>query len=467
MVEADLTSSAASDISLLPKLIEGEWRADLTWGAKPLDLDAYAKWGQTSVGSDNPSMKANNLKAVKTRDATAGFGPETIFLSNVGQCTAKGSMCDIRYEVSDMKTKSLSGSKAEVTVFTSSGKVATLKIGDCPKSVSKDGVWWHAFTLDGKTGEMKWDCASGKPAPLAWGSTPPMKDRLAKAKGDAEDKSTARDFCKEFCPKKGHACCVRRNGEATSIDKPNNDLLDKCVDQKRIWCRQGKKVEKKASVKFTDFSLNGKQWPCNKATCKETEAAAEEVKLINNEISAQQDVPSLKTQIPSLKTWTKEDLLEHYAAHAAAEKAKEAKLKHSYAGHEVAPDILTQDMLNLKSGSNLIQQHSLQNATSQTTANADSSASHATVQTTANAVSSDTHAFASSGSSSTVDLHQDASAGRAKRTSSKTWLGSILSWWHGDASLLQKERSSRWIPLQKELKKQGSMGGSSKFIPRN
>jgi len=101
-------------------------------------------------------------------------------------------------------------------------------------------------------------------------AVPDWRKKAVAAKEVGEKNAAAakpREFCKEFCPKKGHACCIKRNGKASSIDKPNNKMLDECVSKKRIWCRQGKKVEKKGSVKFTEFKLNGKQWPCNKAIC--------------------------------------------------------------------------------------------------------------------------------------------------------------------------------------------------------
>jgi len=88
---------------------------------------------------------------------------------------------------------------------------------------------------------------------------------------EAEDQAT--NFCEEFCPKKDVACCIKEDGKTNNYNKGSqtkkryNRSLDKCVAKKRIWCRQSKKVEKKGSVKFTDFKKNGVAFPCNKETC--------------------------------------------------------------------------------------------------------------------------------------------------------------------------------------------------------
>merc|ERR1719271_1464675 len=52
------------------------------------------------------------------------------------------------------------------------GLETTLKISDCPKSVSENGEWWHVFTLDGKTNKLKWACNSGEAAPPVWPPPP-------------------------------------------------------------------------------------------------------------------------------------------------------------------------------------------------------------------------------------------------------------------------------------------------------
>jgi hypothetical protein len=177
-----------ADAELTPKLVEGEWRAELTWAEEPLDLDAYARWGPTKVWTGTPKRKHIGMQGVLAVDGTEGPGPETMFLSGVGKCTAKDTQCDIRYEVSDLESKSLKSSDAKVTLYHRSGFDTVYKIEDCLKSVSKNGAWWHVFTIDGKTNELKWECTSGEAAPLAWGSVPPKpKNKTGKPGGDEKD----------------------------------------------------------------------------------------------------------------------------------------------------------------------------------------------------------------------------------------------------------------------------------------
>merc|ERR1719272_363602 len=174
-------NSGLADFVLTPKLREGygEWRTTLKWAAKKLDLDASVKWGMTTVAASNPTKKSHGLQALLTNDATEGPGTEILYLSSIGDCDAHDeTMCDIRYEVSDLKTKSVASSNAEVTLRRGPGdglapKDYSFKVADCPKAVSKDGAYWHVATIDGKTNKMKWSCTTGEPAPPAWGTIKP------------------------------------------------------------------------------------------------------------------------------------------------------------------------------------------------------------------------------------------------------------------------------------------------------
>merc|ERR1719453_1248115 len=58
-------------------------------------------------------------------------------------------------------------SNAIVTLYKGSGVAGTWKIGDCQNTVSGDGLWWHVFTIDGKTNQLKWNCRQG-PEGMNW-----------------------------------------------------------------------------------------------------------------------------------------------------------------------------------------------------------------------------------------------------------------------------------------------------------
>jgi hypothetical protein len=53
-----VNAGGEGDVVMTPRLEAGEWRAVLEWGAKPLDLDAYAKWGSGKVYSANAKRTA-------------------------------------------------------------------------------------------------------------------------------------------------------------------------------------------------------------------------------------------------------------------------------------------------------------------------------------------------------------------------------------------------------------------------
>jgi len=167
-ITGDVNRGGVADAKLSPKLKNKEWRAVLNWGAKPLDLDAYAKWSTSSVYSGHTKQRKNQITNRLVTDASNGFGPETMFMSGVGDCkvTAKNK-CDIRYLVRDSK-KGIADSGAEVVLSSKMGEEGKYKVSDCPKTVTEDGQWWHVFTLNGKTGNLKWSCNNGKEAPASY-----------------------------------------------------------------------------------------------------------------------------------------------------------------------------------------------------------------------------------------------------------------------------------------------------------
>jgi len=212
-----------ADGDMIPKLRRGQWRAVLKWGAKPKDLDVHAMWGLTNVCSETPKAVYLGLRALLAKDATDGNGPETLYMDNVGRCQGKGSICDIRLLVSDTTTKSLPSSAAMIVLERGPTDKYVFKIGDCPKVVSKDGAWWHAATIDGKTNKLKWDCTLGVPAPRTWADE--QKEKRAKKIKQQRYQNITKDTDGNFTESKKKA--NKKTNDDNEDDEPEFMLMNK------------------------------------------------------------------------------------------------------------------------------------------------------------------------------------------------------------------------------------------------
>merc|ERR1719359_1287647 len=47
---------------------------------------------------------------------------------------------------------------AEVTLYHGDGIAGHWSVEQCPGAVSNNGRWWHVFTIDGRTNQLKWQC---------------------------------------------------------------------------------------------------------------------------------------------------------------------------------------------------------------------------------------------------------------------------------------------------------------------
>merc|ERR1712183_402591 len=93
-------------------------------------------------------------------DEVWGYGPETAYLTGIGNCEGHGDSCDVTYMINDYEETSqmLAFSEAQVTLYNGESVAGMFKITDCANSVSQDGNWWHVFTVNSKTNQIKWDC---------------------------------------------------------------------------------------------------------------------------------------------------------------------------------------------------------------------------------------------------------------------------------------------------------------------
>jgi hypothetical protein len=158
-VTGDINNGGAADINMSPKMAANQWRATIKWGPYPRDLDTYVKFGSAKMCWYGVYQAAYGLTARLEHDDTDGYGPETAYLTGVGSCQYGANYCDMKYMINDYtQTHKMGENMAEVTLYNGDSVKGTWKISDCQSSVSDDQLWWHVFTVDGKTNELKWNC---------------------------------------------------------------------------------------------------------------------------------------------------------------------------------------------------------------------------------------------------------------------------------------------------------------------
>jgi hypothetical protein len=170
-LETDINTGGAADISMSPVLAANAWRVVLKWGAKPPDLDTYGMWGPYKSCWYQREQSDGYMSVRLEHDETQGFGPETLHLTGVGSCTGGSEYCDIKYSINDYTHTTADPSGAhimpetdvEITLYNGDHIAGTWTIADCQDTVYDTGLWWHVFTIDGMTNELKWNCNQGPP----------------------------------------------------------------------------------------------------------------------------------------------------------------------------------------------------------------------------------------------------------------------------------------------------------------
>jgi len=158
MVNGPVRSGQAADMALSKVLPLGAWRATLTWGAKPTDLDTWIKWGKgrgTKVYYGRTKSTApgtGGLTAELDRDDVNGYGPETTTFTNIGSCETKGS-CLMYFEIDNYtpRSGSIGAANAKVTIYRGDRVEAEFPI---PTSVGTKKKY-IVFTLDAMKGHEK------------------------------------------------------------------------------------------------------------------------------------------------------------------------------------------------------------------------------------------------------------------------------------------------------------------------
>lgn len=145
---------------LSPVMAPNQWRAVLTWGRKPYDLDSHTYWGsrKTLWYRRGPNW-GYGMGAALEKDDVSSYGPETTFFIGTDSCRGATIHCDMAFKVYDYGRNRMikTGSEAVVTLYHGSGVAGVFKVADAmDAAISSDNNWWHVFTIDGKTNKLKY-----------------------------------------------------------------------------------------------------------------------------------------------------------------------------------------------------------------------------------------------------------------------------------------------------------------------
>lgn len=141
------------DLSISPRLAEGQYRIVLSWGSAPRDLDAHvtgplSTGGRFHVYFHNKTVSdKGQLVANLDVDDTSSYGPETVTIN-----LSAGATGLYRYYIHDYSNRSSSNSTAmaksgaRVTVYKGNKQLATYNVPNKP------GTKWHVFNI--KNGKL-------------------------------------------------------------------------------------------------------------------------------------------------------------------------------------------------------------------------------------------------------------------------------------------------------------------------
>ncbi len=132
------------NVSLVPTSVIPHFRAVLTWGTLPTDLDSHLKASTSGfhISYANTTATRGSTVASLDVDDVTSFGPETISVVNPTTETYK-------YYVHNWSNeKSLSASReAEVRVYQNNTLVRTVNIAGALNSRNSNARYWHVFDI--------------------------------------------------------------------------------------------------------------------------------------------------------------------------------------------------------------------------------------------------------------------------------------------------------------------------------
>jgi len=142
-VTIDLAGDKTTEkkFQLSPTLADGEVRIVMSWGASPNILDSYLNGPKSDTGAFTVYYKhRSDSNAQLDRDATSGYGPETITIST--QHTGTYTYWINNYSNrSNSSSTALAASGATVTVYGDAGIVKQYSVP------SGAGTKWNVFTM--------------------------------------------------------------------------------------------------------------------------------------------------------------------------------------------------------------------------------------------------------------------------------------------------------------------------------
>lgn len=150
-VTRDITIVASETIVAYPPLTAGQYRAVLTWGETPYDIDSHLFMPLSGGGTDEVyygHQLAIDSSANLDWDDTYSYGPETVSITSVNPGTYTYSI----YNYSGSPALGTSG--AVVKVYDSTGLVQTIEISGASGSDSE--LWWKVFTFNGTSKTFTW-----------------------------------------------------------------------------------------------------------------------------------------------------------------------------------------------------------------------------------------------------------------------------------------------------------------------
>lgn len=160
ILDGDTPCEGVGSIKLSPKMANNEWRAVLSWGRRPSDLDTHIYWGtRKTLWYSRGTNWGYGLGVTLEKDDVSSYGPETTFFRGVGSCGSTPINCDLTYKIYDYGRGGIikSGSGASVILYHGDHVEGEFKVADAPDAaISSDKNWWHVFTIDGKTNKLKY-----------------------------------------------------------------------------------------------------------------------------------------------------------------------------------------------------------------------------------------------------------------------------------------------------------------------
>lgn len=140
------------DAAMSSLLLKAQYRAVLTWGKAPRDLDSHLSGPIPGGGSFHVSYRAMRDYATRHNldvDCMSGIGPETITITRLDPGKYSYSVHDYTNGQS-ASSSALSESKPVVRLYREKELVGTF---ECPEGIP--GTVWRVFEIDGKTGEIR------------------------------------------------------------------------------------------------------------------------------------------------------------------------------------------------------------------------------------------------------------------------------------------------------------------------